>query len=220
MLTGVPHWAAWAELVVRVLWIAEAVLVARAMGRRGHDSGLWFLAGLLLGPFAIGTAVRSTRRASRRPPMVIAPGIPGPGTLDVLVVVDDMAPAAAVGTGRVTPVGLGRLTLAVVVGRDTFDGAARAAELEHAEQALAAAAATMPAGVRPAQVILEGRPADAVRSYAESSEVTQVLVAPTEKGRRLARQLSARLTVPVRDVGLARVQSIVTSNAREVRRSA
>ena len=220
MLTGVPRWAAWVELSVRLLWVAEAVVVAVAMRRRGHDAGLWLLAGLVLGPLVIIAAVRSAWRAARRSPMVITPGIPGPGNLDALIVIDDAVPAAAIGAGPVDAACLGRVTLAVVVGRDTFDRAARADELQHAEQTLAAAAAALPEGVDPAKVILEGRPVHAVRSYAERSGVTQLLVPPTETGRRLAHQLAARLTVPVSDGGLPRVQSGRNDSVREQRRSA
>lgn len=190
-MRGVPSWAVWVDMATSLGWTGIAVAVAFAMRRRGHDWGAWFIAGIVLGPFVIVAAVVSARRAARRPSMLIAVGATGPGATDVLVVVDEADPTAVV--GRLAGLDVRRLVLAVVIGRGTFDRDARAGALRRAREALALAAGVAAgAGLRAAQLIVEGRPEVALWVAAHEHDVDLVVVPATEAHRRLTARLRRR----------------------------
>lgn len=198
--TTYPSWAVWTELGLRALWVLSAVAVALVMGGRGHDRPMWGVIGLVLGPLAAPVAVVATRRASRRPARVLREGRPGPGTTDVVVVVDPDAPSAATAPETLSA---RRVVLVSVVGRDEMDRAARAAELRRAQEALAAAVPSWKAqGVVPDAVILEGRPARAVLEFARAQGFGRVLLPGTEQGERDANELR-RSGLDVRWTGTA-----------------
>jgi hypothetical protein len=164
----IPDWALWFDLAMRFTWFVAAAGVGFVMGRLGHDTSTWVLFGLIAGPFAIPCAVVSARRAARRPPRVLFPGVAGRGIEDVLVLVDGERPAGA--PNDLGPAdGLRRVVLAVVIGRDTSDVAAREGEERRAAATLTAARAAVrdATGVEAGGVVLEGRPARAIRAYAE-----------------------------------------------------
>lgn len=152
-----PQWALWSEVAIRAGWAAVAAVLWAVMTRRGHDGGLWALIGLVFGPFAVPAALVSARRAARRPPIVVTDGPPrGSATTPaalVLVDPDDAggweAQASAAGAAG------GRVELAVVVGRDGLDLAAREGALRRARHALTAVAAAILADAdRPIRVVV------------------------------------------------------------------
>lgn len=163
----VPAWALWLEMAMRVVWLVSAAGVGLIMRRLGHDTAAWVLVGLVCGPLAVPIAVTAARRAARRPPRLLFAGRPGQGEDDVLVLIDPERPTVA--AYPIGPAGaIGRLVLAVVIGRTTSDAGARQAEERRAAAALTAARAAVRAttGIDPAGVVLEGRAARAGRAYA------------------------------------------------------
>lgn len=163
----VPAWALWLEMAIRVAWLVSAAGVGVVMRRLGHDTATWVLVGVVCGPLAVPIAVSAARRAARRPPRVLFPGHPGPGDEDVLVLIDPERPTVA--GDRIGSAGaIGRLALAVVIGRTTSDVGARQAEERRAAATLTTARAAVRAatGVDPAGVVLEGRPGHAGPDYA------------------------------------------------------
>ena len=191
-----PEWAIWSEAGIRVAWAFIAAVLWAVMSQRGHDGGLWAVIGLVLGPFAVPAAVISSRRAARRPPIVVTEG-PQHGSATApaaLVLVDPDDPggweAQAAAAGAVGA----RVELAVVVGRDTLDLAAREGALRRARRALAAVAAAMP-GPTPRQVILEGRPDAAVVRHCNLSRIATAVVPSTRWGDRVRQGLGDGLVV-------------------------
>lgn len=190
-----PQWALWSEVAIRAGWAVAAAVLWAVMSRRGHDGGLWAVIGLVLGPFAVPAALISARRAARRPPIVVVGGaLLRPAAVPALVIVDaddpggweaQAAAAGAAGDG---------VELAVVVGPDRIDVAAREGALRRAHLALAAVAAAMPAPPS-RQVILEGRPDAAVVRHARLHGTATVLVPPTRWGERVRKALGDRVVV-------------------------
>src|SRR5512133_333163 len=81
-------------LALAATWVGIGVLLALAMGRRGHDPFAWWLLGTLLGPLALPLAVAAQQRRLDWAWLVRA-GRPGRGPVDVLVGLD--------GSGEATP---------------------------------------------------------------------------------------------------------------------
>ena len=197
-MTPAPEWVAWAELGMKIVWIAIAALLAPLMARRGHDGGLWALAGLVLGPAAIIAAMVARRRARRREPIIVAAGGEAAAGTAVTVVVDPADDAAHPVVSDAMWAGARRVVFVTVIGCDTFDVGARRAEERHALQALRAAAASVYArGLDPGLIILEGRPDDAIRSFVRRDRPDLLLVPPTPLGQRLAAKLAGEMGLAV-----------------------
>jgi hypothetical protein len=163
----VPSWALWLEMMMRVVWLLSATGVALSMRRLGHDAATWGLVGLVGGPVAIPMAFVAARRAARRPPRLLFAGTPGKGDEDVLVLLDpDQGGDVAHQLGPTRTIG--RLVLAVVIGRTTADVAARKAEERRAADTLSSARKAVHAatGIDPGGIVLEGRTARVGPAYA------------------------------------------------------
>jgi|SRR5512132_1458981 nucleotide-binding universal stress UspA family protein len=106
-------------LALAATWVGIGVLLALAMGRRGHDPFAWWLLGTLLGPLALPLAVAAQQRRLDWAWLVRA-GRPGRGPVDVLVGLDGSGEATAALAAVLELLGprLGRLTLATVIDLD------------------------------------------------------------------------------------------------------
>ena len=190
-MTPAPEWVAWAELVMRLVWVATAAVVAGLMARRGHDRGWWAIVGLILGPAAFVAAFVAARRARRRGPLLVAPGRAGAGITDVIFVIDPADPTEGLANVDIAWPPLRRVVFVTVIGRDTFDLQARQGDLRRARAALGRAAAAAPfGGAEPQLVVLEGRPDDAVTSFALGHQLRLVLVPSTPGLHRLGPRLA------------------------------
>lgn len=190
MHTPLPQWVLWSELAIRLGWAAIAAVVWFVMSRRGHDGTNWVIVGLVLGPFAVPAAVISTRRAARRPAIVVDEG--GSRDAGLLVVVDPDHPESWSPEAELVNE-LGAVAeLVVVVSRDTMDRPAREASLRRARTALAAVAAGI-SGPAPRQVIIEGRPAAAVVGHSKRLGEPAIVVPKGRLGELLRRSLAVEL---------------------------
>jgi hypothetical protein len=190
-----PQWAIWSDVAIRLGWAGAAAALWVVMSRRGHDGVLWGLIGIVLGPIAVPAAFLSARRAARRPPIVVNEGAPGSSeAVRALVLVDPDDPGSWDALATAAKAVGDRVELAVVVGRDSVDVAAREDALRSARRALTAVAAAMPAPL-PRQVIIEGRPDAAVSRHGQCHGTATVIVPPTRWGDHVGRALGDRFVV-------------------------
>lgn len=98
-----------------VAWSLQALALSRAMRRRGFDGAAWLLTSSILGPAAWALAIVEVRRSAAGPE-IVRWGVPGPGPIDVLVVLEaDVLPhETGVQLRRVLPYA-GRVVLARAV---------------------------------------------------------------------------------------------------------
>lgn len=110
-----------ALVIVAGVWLSTGVVLAVAMGRRGHAPFTWLVLGGALGPLAIPMALQATRDESSTSGRQIRAGAPGAGPLRVLVGVDgsEEAREALRTVIRILGPRLGTLTLASVIDYDT-----------------------------------------------------------------------------------------------------
>jgi nucleotide-binding universal stress UspA family protein len=179
-------------VVLAGVWLAIGIASAIVMGRRGHDPWSWGVLGAVFGPLVVPLAVAVHRR-DRRPfeerVLHLATGH-GPG-VSVLVGIDGSpeADAAAEAVMRLLGDRIASVTLATVVDLDAanairelgggaYERAARA-ELDRVAARMLPAMTTT--------VVLAGRPADALLSYAERHGMD--LVAIGARGRGLSERV-------------------------------
>ncbi len=200
-------------IVVIAVWITIGMVIGLVEARHGHWSKMWVL-GVILGPLLIPLAVQARRGEVETGSRPIGEGQPRAGEFDVLVGIDGSAPSVAAAITAADWFGprLGRLTLAAVLDFDT--ATPHDDSLLHpgpwAEEAAAEAAlqATVrmiseQRDVQSAAVLLAGRPADALDSYALEHGFDAVAVG--RRGRGLSKallgscasQLAGRTHLPV-----------------------
>ena len=197
MHTPLPEWVIWSDVAIRLGWAAIAIAIWFVMSRRGHDGVIWAIVGVVLGPVAVPAAIVSARRSASRPPIVVEEG--PDAAAEVLVVIDPDAPATWACEARaVNELGT-TAELVVVVSRDTLDVAAREATVQRARCALSAVAVAV-AGPPPRQVILEGRPAEAIMRHRQTLGGPMVITPSNRLGERLRESLPGVHSVPPMDV--------------------
>lgn len=162
-------------VALAVAWLAVGAVVGVVEARRGYWRHGWILTAVF-GPLAVPLA-HQRRRSAVPGPVVLARGVPGTGTIDVLVGTDGSPASRAAAHQAVDLFGprLRRITLATVIDRDS--AAPHSASLLHPEpwpeevaarQLLAGEAADLAAttGRGPETVILAGNPAEALERHA------------------------------------------------------
>jgi nucleotide-binding universal stress UspA family protein len=164
-------------VIIGVTWVAIGLALAVYMGRRGHTAFGWGVIGVVLGPLAVLLAVQAVIEEPDHASLkTVDGGIPGVGSLDVLVGIDGSpeAAAAAVTALDLFASSMRRMTLAAVVDYDRVAGHER--ELRHqldreadrVEEEIcrrrAAGAPSMPG--RCGTVLLTGRPDQALADEA------------------------------------------------------
>jgi len=189
-------------LAALVVWLAIGLTASVVMGRRGHGAFGWLLIGTVLGPLAIPIAVRAIREEHPSQGRVIRAGSPGGGSIDLLVGLDGSEASERALRRSLELVGdrVGQLTLATVLGHEGpasnwFDEA-------DAVSAIEGIAAALP-GHEPEIVVLRGRAADALVSYADERGIELVVVGRRGHGATksllgsTAHRLAQREGVPV-----------------------
>jgi nucleotide-binding universal stress UspA family protein len=153
-------------LAAILVWLAIGLTASVVMGRRGHDPFGWLVIGTVLGPVAIPIAVRTIREEHPTPGREIQAGSPGAGSVDLLVGLDGSEASERALQRSLELLGdrVGRLTLATVLGHE--GPATGWLDETHAVSAIERIAAALP-GNEPGLVVLRGRPADALVTYAE-----------------------------------------------------
>jgi nucleotide-binding universal stress UspA family protein len=163
-------------LLVVGAWIAVGVAVGVFQARRGHWSKSWVI-GVVLGPLLVPFAIATHRREIATGPRTVVAGDARDEGVDVLVGVDGSPCALRAASTVAATFGdrLGRLTLATVLDFDTAtphaDSVMQPApwpEEIDADATLRSAVAEIDdrLGFRPRAVVLAGRPADALQTYA------------------------------------------------------
>jgi nucleotide-binding universal stress UspA family protein len=195
-----------ALLIVVLLWLAIGVVASIVMGRRGHHPFTWGALGAVLGPFVVALMLRDLRDEAPAHADVLAPGAGRPG-LRVLVGVDgsDEARAAIDVVAELFAGRVGRCVLAAVVDFDIVASRASWPERRDAEAWLSTEAERARArlGSEPAQVVLAGAPAAALRDYAAANDIDVLVVGSRGRGTAkrvfgsVAASLSRETPVPV-----------------------
>jgi nucleotide-binding universal stress UspA family protein len=209
-------------LVTAGVFLLIGIATAIGMGRRGHDPWMWGVLGALFGPLVIALWFVPRRGDERPAEKLLRPGAiaTGDATITVLVGVDG-SPESMAATSAVVDLLADRmrsLTLATVLDLDAVD-AMRAqpkgrSVFERDARAVLDEAATRVSGVDPATVILGGRPADALVTYAQSHDVDLIAIGRRGTGlseavlgsvaERLVREPGVLLLVAGRAVAAAR----------------
>lgn len=195
------------ELFAAVLttWLVIGIILAFAMGRRGHAPFTWLVLGALLGPFGVILAVDAVRR-ERTVAMPQGTGRAGAGRggLAVLAGIDGSPESLAALDAACRLLGprIGRLTLAGVVSYDAAEERTLVSERETAARAVAEAAARARA-FDPETVVLAGRPDEALARHAAEGGYDLLVVGRRGRGRSkalmgsVATRLAAHTPVPV-----------------------
>ena len=167
------------------IWLLIGLVAALVMGRRGYDPWSWAVIGAIFGPLVPIVAI-ARRRRHAADEQVLRIGARADRGVAVLVGVDGSTEALAA-TREVVDLlddRLGSITLATVVDFDAADalheGIGRV--YEHEAQALLDAAASCVAAIRPTMVILAGRPADALVTYARRHDIDLLVVGARGRG--------------------------------------
>jgi nucleotide-binding universal stress UspA family protein len=179
---------------VGAAWVAIGLVASYVMGRRGHNPFGWWFLGAVFGPLVIFLAIDAARRSRLESVVVGQGGMPGEGSVDVLVGIDGspQSEAALVSVCRLLGPRLGRLTVAGVV---TFEAAERAGgDRAEAEESLARAARSVTI-CTPETVILSGPPARALVEHAGAQGYDLVAVGSRGRGasKRILGSVSAQL---------------------------
>jgi nucleotide-binding universal stress UspA family protein len=171
-----------ALLAVVVAWLLIGVVASIVMGRRGHHPFTWAALGAVLGPLVIPVALQDVQREAEATPTLIAAPDHARAGVTVLVGVDGSAESHAAVDAVIDLLAdrLGQCTLASVIDYDTAESGGSSPERRAAEGDLAREAAHVRArtGQEPAQVLLTGRPAQALQEHATRTS-TQLLVIGT-----------------------------------------
>jgi nucleotide-binding universal stress UspA family protein len=175
-----------ALFVAAAVWIVIGLVSGIVMGRRGHGRFAWALTGALLGPLVVpvscATAVR--RQQAAVPPS--AARRDSSDGLDVLAGVDGSLDATGALMTALALFGriVDRLTIAIVVDYDAAGSAVPHGARRDAHAVLERDAQRA-AGVlhrEPQVVVLSGRPADAMASYARDGGYDLIVVGPRGRG--------------------------------------
>ena len=190
--------------IVIALWLLFGLAVAVVMIRRGHSVPIW-LSLVFLGPltiFLVLSAVDEERPTASQ----VRLGTPGPGAVDVIVGLDGSPASDAALDAVPTLLGdrLGRVTVATVLDYDVDQLPGEPAPKVDAEALLSAAADRFAAatGITPDQVLLSGRPAEALVHHAAEASADVLVVGTRGHGAHLAlgstaKALADRAAVPV-----------------------
>lgn len=167
-------------------WLVIGAICSFVMARRGHDAWSWAALGALFGPLVVPLALAATKRDRETAPVVavVHEGRQGAGSVVALVGVDGSpdAEAAACNTVRLLGPRLGRVILATVLDYDAArEGDAGKVYVEEAARMLDDAASIF-CGLDPDQVVLTGRPADALVEYAREQAVDVLAVGARGRG--------------------------------------
>ena len=174
---------------VSIVWLVIGVISSIVLGRRGHDPFRWGLFGALFGPLVIPMALAEMRR-EHRPAHVAPGGARGAGPVDVLIGVDGSAEADEAFAAALKLFGpqLGRVAIAGV----TYFDAESSLAGRRANAELSALLASYAERVGQHldhdadAVLLEGNPADALRSYALAESFDIVVVGRRGRGASTA----------------------------------
>lgn len=160
--------------IVLAVWLTVGLTLGVVMGRRGHASFQWLFVGAALGPLALPLAWAAVRDEQHRT-RELTEGVPGGGTVDVLVGIDGSPESEVALRSAVQSFGtrIGRLTLARVVDFDNTSQQARE-DAERAIRSLEASVASTDAH-EPGTILLSGQPAEALTKHA-SEEGYELLV--------------------------------------------
>ncbi len=159
-----------ALLTFILIWLAIGVVASLVMGRRGHEPATWGVLGAALGPLVIPLAVDSIRREHAPAEGMVRSVESHLGPVDVLVGIDGSLDARQALQRVIELLGsrIGRLTLAAVLDFDTADSPVQWEDRRVSEQNLGEATTDAVAlgAARVGQVVLAGRPADALERHA------------------------------------------------------
>ena len=159
-------------------------------GRRGHDPWTWGVAGTILGPLVLPLVLGWHWRDQRDEERLLRAATPplAAGPIAVLAGVDGSPESVAAVRAAVDVLGprLGSLTLATVLDLDATDAmnshGPGATVFEQRAQKLLDDAAARVAKCGPTTVILSGRPADTLSSYAHRHNTDLIAVGARGKG--------------------------------------
>ena len=186
-------------IVVLAAWTVEAVVIGRAMGRRGFAPYTWAALAFVLGPLAVPVAVWALRNEPHDDPELLSAGSRGEGNVDILVGLDGSSASrqAVLAAERLFAGRIGRVTFAHVL---SFD-ATRYIE-DQARDDLEVEAAAF-GHLHPTTMLLHGNPADTLRDYAVRLGYDVLAVGMCGAGRThallgsVASSLAHGATVPV-----------------------
>ncbi len=180
-------------------WVAIGFGTAYLMARRGHDPFTWWYMGAVLGPLTIPMAITKLRQHDDAAPAEVTSGTREGGSIDVLVGMDGSPESHRALEDAIRVVGsrIGRLCLATV---EDFDAPMRSDGA--AESVLREAASKLPYR-DPTTVVLTGKPADALLSYASSQAYDLLVVGSRGRGMSklllgsVAQQMARSAGIPV-----------------------
>jgi nucleotide-binding universal stress UspA family protein len=179
-------------------WLANAVVLALVMGRRGFDRFTWLLIGAVLGPLSVLVAVQRVRVSRGFRPELITAAAPERIGTDVLAGFDGSPESRAAIDRAVALLGpqLGRLTLVAVVPHD------EGLELERQAREDLVAERRRLASVAPDAMVIRGRADQVLAEEARRGGYDVVVVGAKGAGRAhlfgsTARALASAGAVPV-----------------------
>jgi nucleotide-binding universal stress UspA family protein len=202
-------------------WAVSALGLGIVMGRRGYSGFGWGVIGAALGP--IGVLLALTFRAAPPPDRWERAGLPSSGPVDVLVGTDGSPASVAAATAAIELLGdrLGKVTLASVAPLDAnAEYESRAREVL-AETGAALADRLEHHGAVAGEVVLHGRPDEALLSRARDGGYDLIVVGSHGHGASTALLGSvAASLVADADVPLLIGGRRLTSSVEAAKRSA
>ena len=201
-------------------WVTIGILTGLLMARRGHSWFTWTLLGAVLGPLVVPLVFSELRHYRDADGRLVATGLPGIGSVDVLVGIDGspQSLAALHAVTRVIGPRLSRLTLAAVMEHGYRTTPAGMEDEKRARAHLAAAASSV--GIVTAQtVLLQGQPADALSDYADLEGYAMMAIGSRGRGASkallgsVASRLAQRSPTPVLIVSEAAREEVTPSEA-------
>ena len=107
-------------VLVGAAWIGCGPFLARFMGKRGYDPISWLAVGSLIGPAALAITLMERLWWTQLPPEIVIRGASAGGSINVLVLIDDVVDVTAVARPLIEWFGscLGRLVIARIVPED------------------------------------------------------------------------------------------------------
>jgi nucleotide-binding universal stress UspA family protein len=200
-------------------FVCIGFVLAIVMGRLGHSPFAWGLLGVVLGPIALLLAL-VTAKTQRSWSRLVASGVPGTGSMDVLVGIDGSPESAAATTAALDVLGgrVGRLTLVAVTEIDDSVAGRREQarlqrELERQAEAVRVWLRRHPLSdqaeqtVMPQLVLRSGQPAATLDRIAVEEGYGLLVVGARGAGLSgvllgsVATTLAARASVPVLVIG-------------------